>query len=461
MLANSESMNPSDLAARLGDQVAVLAAQVSVGEHALVTAIAEFDEAGAYAAQGALSTAQWLGYRCGMSAGVAHEKLRVGRALRALPGIDGAWAKGRLTYSKVRALTRVATPDNEAELIEIARSATAAQLERICRHYRAATCEQTPLDSTCERFVRVRQTDRGSTRITLQLPPDEGARFVAALDAAMAQLDRGARGETPEAAGLAFDDERTDAAKRADRADAAMALAESFFASGVRPRRGGAPHEVVLHVDAEALTARAVTDAEVPGAEDLSAEESSAGFVENASDQGISAETARRLMCDASIAALVTGSDAETLHAGRKRRTVPSALRRALDARAQHRCQFPGCTHRYYLDAHHVHHWAHGGETNLDNLVLLCRRHHVFVHEHGWTIESSAEGAPLFIPPNGRPLAASPQLPATNLQALVDAVDEVDARTLEPVGATWEIDYAQIIDVLVHARGERGIASSA
>ena len=432
-----------------------------------------------------------------MSSGVAHEKLRVGRALRALPSIDRAWASGQLTYSKVRALTRVATPDNEDDLLEIARSATAVQLERICRHYRAATCEKTPLDAKLERFVRVRQTDGGSTRITLQLPPDEGARFVAALDAARAQLDRSPvlgsvekieriDAESEDVADTecadadrASDAERAADVERADRADAAMALAESFFASGVRPRRSGAPHEVVLHVEADALIAPRV-DARAELAQDaaypsssaeesterldapteaprgkgalVSAEESNvAGFIENAGDQGVCAETARRLLCDASISVLVAGADGEALSAGRKRRTVPSALRRALDARARNRCQFPGCTHRYYLDAHHVQHWSAGGETSLGNLVLLCRRHHVLVHEHGWTIDFSAENGPRFCAPNGSPLAASPTLPATDLQALFDAVEDVDidAVSLEPVGATWEIDYAQIIDALM------------
>ena len=451
MIAKSESNSPN-LAARLGDRVAMLAARVSVGEHALVVAIADFDEAGGFVEQGALSTVQWLGYRCGMSAGVAHEKLRVGRALRALPGIDAAWAKGRLTYSKVRALTRVATPDNEADLVAIAQSATAAQLERICRHYRAATCERTPVEAKLERFVQVRQTDHGSTRVTLQLPPDEGARFVAALDAAMAQLasEEGGRGDDDDA--------------RPDRADAAMALAESFFASGARPRRSGAPHEVVLHVDASAC--RVADPSAARRGDRSSAEESkgvvedapAVGFIENAGDQGVDADAARRLLCDASVSVLVAGADQATLRAGRKRRTVPSAMRRALDARAAHRCQFPGCTHRHYLDAHHVHHWADGGATNLSNLVLLCRRHHVFVHEHGWTIDSSAENTPRFCPPHGRPLPPSPALPATDLSALLEAVAhaEIDAGCLEPVGATWEVDYEQIIDVLMGARvGDR------
>jgi len=409
----------------MGDEIADLASRMTVGEHALVHAIADFDLAGAFVEQGALTTVQWLGYRVGMAPGTASERLRVGKALKELPAIDGAFAKAHVSYSKVRALTRVATPENEAALLEVARCASAAELERICRKYRAASCEATPVDAKVNRFVKVTQTEDGSMRFTLQLPPDEGARLLAALDAAKAELEGDLSAE--------------DRGERPDRADAAVALAESYFASGARPRRGGAPHEVVMHVDAEALSGSSAEDPEA------------VGHIENANGQGIGAETARRLCCDASISALVTNAKGETLDAGRKQRTVPAGMRRALDARAQHPCQFPGCTHQHYLDAHHIEHWAHGGPTKLDNLVLLCRRHHVFVHELGWSVGLDADSNPTFTSPQGRPLPASPPIPESDLTAFADATDrpDLDSLGLEPAGMRGPVDYVYVIDVLM------------
>lgn len=434
--ADLQKLSASARADAMGDQIARLAAQMTTGEHALIHAIADFDSAGAFVEHGALTTVQWLGYRVGMSPATASEKLRVGHALQVLPEIDGAFAAARVSYSKVRALTRVATPENEASLLELARCATAAELERICRKYRATTCEATPADAKVNRFVRVQQTDDGSTRLVIQLPPDEGARLLAALDVAKTQLD---------AAGSSAEGEGT----RHDRADAAVALAESFFGSGARPRRCGSPHEVVVHVDAEALAGSSAEDPEA------------IGHIENAGGQGVGPETARRLCCDASISALVTDADGQTLAAGRKSRTVPAPKRRALTARAEHRCQFPGCTHRHYLDAHHIEHWAHGGETELDNLVLLCRRHHVFVHELGWKVELSKEGARSFLAPNGRRLEASPESSAEDLTELVDAAErpELDALGLRPLGPGGPVDYVYIIDVMMQ-RGRSGLRAS-
>jgi 5-methylcytosine-specific restriction endonuclease McrA len=93
--------------------------------------------------------------------------------------------------------------------------------------------------------------------------------------------------------------------------------------------------------------------------------------------------TARRLACDASVIELREREDGSVLSLGRKRRTVSPALRRALDARDRG-CRFPGCVRTRFVDAHHVRHGSRGGETNLENLVLLCRRHHRLVHERGY-----------------------------------------------------------------------------
>ena len=117
----------------------------------------------------------------------------------------------------------------------------------------------------------------------------------------------------------------------------------------------------------------------------------------------MAAETARRFACDASVVELTENEDGEPLNVGRKTRTIPAPLRRALKARDQG-CRFPGCANSRYMDAHHIVHWVNGGETKPSNLVSLCRFHHHAVHEGGFRIERLDDGALRFVKPNGRPV---------------------------------------------------------
>jgi hypothetical protein len=120
-------------------------------------------------------------------------------------------------------------------------------------------------------------------------------------------------------------------------------------------------------------------------------------------------ESARRLLCDASLLRVAEDANGTPMDVGRKTRAVPTALLRALQLRDK-QCQFPGCTNSRFVDAHHIVHWVDGGPTSLANLVLLCRRHHRFVHEHGYRIEKN-ETSFEFVRPNGRPVLRVPQLP--------------------------------------------------
>src|SRR6185295_11513836 len=129
-------MHPDDID-RLGDEIAEVAAHLNAGTHRLITLIRTFDERGGWAEQGALSCANWLSWRIGLDPGAAREKVRVARALGTLPAIDDALRRGALSYSQVRAMTRVATPENEEKLLDIARCAPAGQLEKLCRRFRA------------------------------------------------------------------------------------------------------------------------------------------------------------------------------------------------------------------------------------------------------------------------------------------------------------------------------------
>jgi hypothetical protein len=114
----------------------------------------------------------------------------------------------------------------------------------------------------------------------------------------------------------------------------------------------------------------------------------------------MAAETARRLACDASVVRLTENDDGEPLNVGRKTRTISAPLRRALKARDKS-CRFPGCCNSRYMDAHHIEHWANGGETKPSNLVSLCRFHHRAVHEGGIVIHRLDDGALRFVKPDG------------------------------------------------------------
>ena len=157
-------------------------------------------------------------------------------------------------------------------------------------------------------------------------------------------------------------------------------------------------------------------------------------------------ETARRLACDASIVAL-TERDGRTLDVGRKTRSIPPALRRALAARDRG-CRFPGCD-RARVDAHHIHHWARGGDTRLDNLVHLCRHHHGLVHEGGFAVERRPGGEILFRRPDGRRIAPCPAAPAGQVASHANARGSTTtpACSARPSGWTWTYAVDAMLEI--------------
>jgi len=431
----------------LGDRIAQLAAELTAGEHALITAIGDFDSSGQWAKEGAYSCAQWLSWRIGMSPEASRERIRVAKALHELPAVDAAFAKARLSYSKVRALTRVATPDNEALLLDIAEASTAAQLERICRKFRGCM-QASGAEAETKRRLSVRYGDDGTMRFSAQLPADEGARLLAAIESGQAALQStGSHKAGPADATAAVCSNATAApdqpshvsVQAPSRVDGLMTLVESWFAQGPKPRRGGAPNEVMLHVSAETLAQQKPA--------------TPAALIDNAGGAGVAQDTALRLCCDASLTPIVQDAQGQVLDVGRKRRTVPPAIARALEAQYGRACSFPGCTHTLFLDKHHIQHWAHGGSTNLDNLVQLCRHHHTFVHEHGWTIEKTASGLN-FMAPDGQRKANNPPPPEPVQDALLvlaERAAEVDEVSLRTEGWGHPVDYVQVVDALVQA----------
>jgi hypothetical protein len=361
----------------LGQEIAELAARLDAATHRLLTCIRQFDEQCGWGEQGAVSCAHWLSWRIGFDLATAREKVRVARALGALPAIDGALASGKLSYAKVRALSRVATPGNEATLLEMALYATGAQLERICRSFRnVQTADEGPTPEA--RSVRGRPLPGGMVKLEIVLCPDEADLVMRALERAREVEHREQQPDV--SAETSQTSEETSDASWPSRADGVVALAESYLAGNRASGNGGERFQVTVHVDQDPMAADGAL----------------AATLEDGTN--VSAETLRRVACDCGLVAV--NSAGESLNIGRRTRSIPPAIRRVLLLRDRG-CAFPGCTHDRFLHGHHVKHWLHGGETSANNLVLLCTHHHHLVHEGGWSVECDEHGAWLFVAPDG------------------------------------------------------------
>jgi Domain of unknown function (DUF222)/HNH endonuclease len=356
---------------QLGDQIAELSAQLDAATACLLDLIREFDAREGWNT-GFRSCAAWLSWRVGLDLGAARERVRTARALGTLPRLAQALARGELSYAKVRALTRVATrPETEERLLAMARIGTACHVERIVRGWRrvdrCAEARETAHRQK-SRALHVYQAEDGMWIVRGRLTPEVGAVLVQALDAGREALYRQCRtltvASTREAGYIPQDASAETPSMEHQQADALALVAESALHSGLDPGAPGERYQVVVHVDAPVLA-----DPDQSG--------------QSALDDGthVSAETSRRLACDARRVVMQHARDGRVVEAAARTRTIPPALRRALQYR-DHGCRFPGCEVRFG-QGHHIRHWAQGGPTTLSNLALLCRRHHRSVHEEG------------------------------------------------------------------------------
>jgi hypothetical protein len=367
---------------RLGDEIAELAAHLDAATFRLLELIREFDARGGWNS-GFRSCAAWLNWRIGLGPGAAREHVRVARALGTLPRVSHALARGELSYSKVRELTRVATPETEERLLAAARAGTAEHVERLVRGWRRVDRKAEAQEASrrhTSRSLHVYPDEDGTVRIRGRLSPEVGALLVKALAAARETLYRQSRDQVP-----AIDPPTMEQ----QQADALALLAETALHHGIDPGAPGERYQVVVHVDAEVLA-----DPDQPGQSVL--------------DEGtrVPAGTSQRLACDASRVVMRHHADGRVVEVGARTRTIPPALRRALHHR-DGGCRFPGCGVRFG-QGHHIRHWAHGGPTTLSNLTMLCGRHHRAVHEEGFEVDRRPDGTLLFRRPDGRPLPQAP-----------------------------------------------------
>ena len=407
----------------LADELASLSAHLSAGMARWLELLGEFDRRLGWLAWGGCS--RWLAWRCGLDGRTAREHVRVARALGGLPLIRAAFGRGELSYAKVRALTRVSAPANEDELVALAGELTASQLERALSAARRVDDSLAGRVQEAERLTWTWAQD-GSLVFGGRLAPEDGTLFLKALEVARERLWQAEREQTPEpeVSGGGSAEPRVPV-PGPSRVEALLAVADASLATDAE-RRGGDRYQVVVHVDAAALTSDAP------------------GICALEDGPPIALETALRLTCDSSLVALLEGAE-RPLGVGRKTRAVPPSLRRALKAR-DGCCRFPGCTNTRGLNAHHVEHWTRGGPTDLENLMLLCRRHHRLVHEGGWTVDPAG----VFRDPFGLVVPTVPLMPRGRLEELRALNEQLDlGPSTGKHGSGEQIDLGYVSDALV------------
>ncbi len=436
-----------------------LVAHIDAATQRMLMLIRIHDESGAWRAVGIASCAQWLAWKCGMAPATARERVRVARALGELPQIDEAFSKGLVSYSKVRAMTRVATRENEEKLLHTAKGATAGQLEVICRGLRTVGQEPRAVREV-ERWVIRKRGDGDFVRIEAQLHPDEAALVMKALDALRDDSRVGLAGNgaavsapddasaeasdlensspvSPDASAEASSDEAAPP-PRPSRADALMKLADYSLSS---PTGAGVADEPKRHGGDRATLFIHVTENHLAGARTAALEDGTR----------LSVETLRRIGCDAGLIPVLTTEDGAPLDVGRKSRSIPPAIRRALGVRDR-TCRFPGCDHQRWLDAHHIEHWLHGGETKLSNLVSLCPTHHRLLHEGGFTVALDEARKVRFTDSEGRQIALTAPTPLVQNEAIAhlraaneNAGARIDQRSCEGEWRGERPDYDYIV----------------
>ncbi len=363
---------------RLEAQITELAGHLAAAVCRWFELVAEFDRRKAYETWGCISCAYWLSWHCGLDMRSARDKVRVARALEELPLIREKFAAGILSYSKVRAVTRVATPTTEEDLVMLAEHSTGAQLDRICAAYRRGTDLEEERRGVKDRHARTSarffREDDGSGVLIVRFAPEDMAVVKAAWQAAREELSTENGSAEPLESGPLG-------------AKAVVAMAESYLANGPAARKDR--FLAMIHVDEDVLT------------------DDTDGRCELDDGPALSPDTERRIACDAPFIAVLLDSLGKPVKVGKKTQAVPTRVKRAVRARDRG-CRFPGCGQRRFTDVHHIQWRSRGGNHRLDNLVELCWHHHWLVHEGGWNICAEASGELTASKPNGTRLVLRP-----------------------------------------------------
>jgi Domain of unknown function (DUF222)/HNH endonuclease len=437
----------------LAGRICAAAAEAARSEHLLLELLGEFDAAGSIRYwTGFKSLAHWLSWACSMTPGVAREHVRVAKALRRMPTIAELFREARLSYSKVREVTRVVDVVDEQRLAQLALTATASQLARMISGFR--TADGLRIKQQTKRQLSWHEREDGMVEFRARLPKEEAASVLAAMEAARDQF-----GPPPPKPDRCEDTEQESApgVGTYSNADALLDVARGFLNTAAQDRSGEDRTLVVVQVSAENL-ARTVPD--VPaGTSGTSQPSEAVCHVEGVGS--VEAGTAQKHACDNPLLGVIVDKHGKVLALGRTRRLVSKAQRRALMIRDR-MCRYPGCHQTRHLKAHHVIPWSLGGRTDLPNLILLCQWHHTAVHEGGVSITDGSEGW-VFTKPDGQPcdwwvsdenlsrhldFALRRQRAQHDRLAGVDSFQHPDAQTIRPRWAGEVFDLHACVEAL-------------
>ncbi|MEO6123426.1 MAG: DUF222 domain-containing protein [Ilumatobacteraceae bacterium] len=366
------------------------AANMTAADARWLRMIAEFDRQQGWARHGSVSCAKWLQARVGLDRSTAHEKVRVAHALEQFPLFAVAMSAGVLSYAKVRSITRIATAGNADMLLTMALERSSNQVERYVASFRRCEVSEDELEARAfaERSLSYR-TEDASMVITIRVPVEAGAAFIASVDRFVNTAER----DTPQTA---------------RRADAAIDMAEHAVANIDHAGSFDGQYLVTLHLTPEVFADREAESDRASDRHDVCCVAPGDGV--DAHPAAVSRMTAERILCDAVMhGSRIDGAEDGLLGANRR---FPSAkLQRALRLR-DGGCMAPGCDRLGWLHSHHITHWTQGGPTIASNLVSLCRFHHRLVHEGGWRITGDANigGRLTFHRPDGTTLANGEEL---------------------------------------------------
>ena len=406
---------------RLEEEISSFAGRLASSTAMWLCWIAAYDDREGWAGWQAKSCAHWLNWRCGVSMRTAREHVRVARALDEFPLIRQMFLDGEISYSKVRAITRVAIPENEDYLVRLARDGTASQVERVCagirrRNRNEAEGAKNAIDSQHVKYVNNRD---GTATITITAP------IVQIKQAHTAILDRADNHITDTTTG---DSTRRETIERRGglarvRTELACAVLSGTIELAEMPAT-----DMLLIVESDVFGTNGPDDAEC-----------------TFDHERVAPLVAKRMACDARLKLAVEDAVGDALGIGRSSRIVPRRIRRAMARRDKNMCCFPGCDATRRLHAHHVIHWLDGGPTELDNLVSLCHFHHHSVHEGGWNIESDRPGVFRFIDPSG----FEHEVPRLSIKS-AGALPASENGSAEPLAASGErADIAFVTDVIL------------
>jgi hypothetical protein len=385
--------------ARIEEDFAELHGAIELLEAERLRRLAEIDRRRLCERDGHLSTASWLTAAHRVAWGTARAQVRVARALERMPLTRRALGSGDVSMSAAQLLAEAqgAEPEafahGEALLLDAARMHTVAELRRVVTFWRDRVAHERGAEDEdrqhAARRLHASVTLGGMVRIDGDLDPANGESLLTALRAV---LDTDARSGGEEG-------ERTPAQRRAD---ALGEICRQWLERPDRPTVAGERPHLTVTVDAGALGIGLGHGAGVGVGEGAaSAGDAAPAEFDHAGPLGI--HIARQIACDASVMRVVMKGRSEPLDVGRRTPVVPPAVRRAVIVR-DGSCRFPGCDRPHtWCDAHHIEHWADGGATALQNLVLLCRRHHRLVHVDGFRFEL-VDGRPVFHRPDGTEL---------------------------------------------------------